>query len=167
MLKLSINNFINKTNFLFFSIYIFLFLTTSSFSATDPYIGYWIMPDKKVVIEIQKMDSKYIGYVRWLKDPTYPKGDPMEGIEQTDRNNSDLLLSKRKVLGLQVVGDLKLDLNTNKLTDGWIYDSWNGRMYYGSAEPIDENSLKLRGSFDKWGILGYSMIVKRVKLTSK
>lgn len=167
MLKLLINNVINKINFIFLLMCMFLILASRSFSDSDPYIGYWIMPDKKVVIEIQKTDDSYIGYVRWLKEPTYPKGDRMEGIVQTDRNNPDLSLSKRKVLGLQVVGDLKLDSDTNKLTNGWIYDSWNGKMYYGSAEYIDENSLKLRGSFDKWGIFGYSMVVKRVKLTSK
>ncbi|MGL5088690.1 MAG: DUF2147 domain-containing protein, partial [Cetobacterium sp.] len=50
----------------------------------------------------------------------------------------------------------------NKLVGGWIYDSWNGKKYYGSAQLIDENTLKLRGAFDKYGIIGYSMIVKRV-----
>ncbi len=166
MLKLLINTLIKIKN-ISLLISIFFISTSISFSASDPFIGYWIMPDKKVVIEIQKIDYEYIGHVRWLKNPTYPKGDRMEGIEQTDRNNPNLLLSKRKVLGLQVVGDLKLDSNTNKLIDGWIYDSWNGRIYHGSVEFINENSLKLRGSFDKWGILGYSMIVKRVKLISK
>ncbi|MGL5122709.1 MAG: DUF2147 domain-containing protein [Fusobacteriaceae bacterium] len=121
------------------------------------------MPDKKVVIEIQKKNSEYLGYVRWLKELTYPKNDKMAGIEQTDRNNPKVSLSKRKILDLQVVGGFKLNLKVNKLVGGWIYDSWNGRMYYGSVKYINNNSLELRGSLDKWGFLGYSMIVKRVK----
>ncbi|MGL4999209.1 MAG: DUF2147 domain-containing protein [Cetobacterium sp.] len=141
---------------------IFLILGCRTFSVENSYEGDWIMPDKKVVIEIEKENSQYKGYVHWLKDLTYPKGDKMEGLKQIDRNNPELSLRHRKILGLQVVGNLKLSSDKNKLVGGWIYDSWNGKKYYGSAQLIDENTLKLRGAFDKYGILGYSMIVKRV-----
>lgn len=124
------------------------------------------MPDNKVVIEILKNQEVYIGYVRWLKDPIYPKGDPMEGVEQFDRNNPNSELRLRKVMNLEVVGDLKYNPSSKKLTGGWIYDSWNGNLYDGTVEVMDENTLKLRGSFDKWGILGYSMKVKRVKFSN-
>lgn len=143
---------------------LFIFLFQFSFSSDDPYIGYWMMPNKKVVIEIEKYENEYIGHVRWLKNLKYPAGDKMEGVEQIDRNNPDINLRNRKVLGLKVVGGLRLDPSNNKLFGGWIYDSWNGREYYGSAEVIDSNTLKLKGSIDKWGLLSHSMIIKRVKL---
>lgn len=143
--------------------FLFLLIFCQIFSK-DPYVGYWEMPDKKVIIEIKKIDQEYVGYVRWLKDLKYPKGDLMEGKEQIDRNNPDENLKNRKVMNLQVVGGLKLNKKGSAITDGWIYDSWNGKKYYGSARVIDENTLNLKGSLDPWGVLGYSMKVKRVQL---
>ena len=88
----------------------------------------------------------------------------MEGIDQIDRKNPISSLRKRKVMDLQVVGGLKLNKQGTSLVDGWIYDSWNGKKYYGSAKVIDDNTLSLKGSIDPWGVLGYSMKVKRVQL---
>ncbi|MEG0426113.1 hypothetical protein, partial [Cetobacterium sp.] len=59
--------------------YLFFLITIFSYTQ-DPYVGYWEMPDKKVVIQIEKINNEYVGYVRWLKDPVYPKGDPMQGV---------------------------------------------------------------------------------------
>lgn len=145
---------------------LFLMIFCQLFSK-DPYIGYWEMPDKKVIIEIEKRDQEYVGYVRWLKDLKYPKGDSMEGIEQVDRNNSNPNLRNRKVIGLQVVGSLRLNRQGTALVDGWIYDSWNGKKYYGTAKVIDSDTLSLKGSLDPWGVLGYSMKVKRVQQLPK
>lgn len=141
----------------------FMFLMASLIFAQDGYIGYWMMPEEKFIIHIEKLENnEYIGHVAWLKYPYYPKGDKMEGIEQYDRNNPDktMRVQSRKVMGLEVVGELFED--GNKLKGGWIYDSWNGKMYHGSAKLLDKNTLKLRGSFDKWGILGLSQKAKRV-----
>lgn len=146
-----------------YSIILFLVIVSQLFSK-DPYVGYWEMPDGKVIIQIEKVNKEYVGYVRWLKDLTYPEGDPMEGIEQIDRKNPNSSLRKRKVMDLQVVGGLKLNKQGTSLVDGWIYDSWNGKKYYGSAKVIDDNTLSLKGSIDPWGVLGYSIKVKRVQL---
>ncbi len=87
----------------------------------------------------------------------------MEGKIQVDRNNPDPNLRNRKVMGLKVVGDMRPDpKNTYKLRDGWVYDSWHGKKYYGQAVLADKNTLKLRGSLDPWGILGYSQKCSRI-----
>ncbi|MGL4803889.1 MAG: DUF2147 domain-containing protein, partial [Cetobacterium sp.] len=100
-------------------IILFLVIVSQLFSK-DPYIGYWEMPDGKVIIQIEKVNKEYVGYVRWLKDLTYPAGDPMEGIEQIDRKNPNSSLRNRKVMDLQVVGGLKLNKQGTSLVDGWI-----------------------------------------------
>ncbi|MGB6127991.1 MAG: DUF2147 domain-containing protein [Psychrilyobacter sp.] len=141
----------------------FMLLISSLTFAQSGYTGYWMMPEGKFIIHIQENENKeFIGQVAWLKDLYYPKGDKMEGVEQYDRNNPDktLRVESRKVMGLPVVG--KLFKKDGKLQGGWIYDSWNGKLYYGSAKLLDENTLKLRGSFDKWGILGLTQKAKRV-----
>ncbi|WP_320046185.1 DUF2147 domain-containing protein [uncultured Ilyobacter sp.] len=125
--------------------------------------GYWLIPSGKTIIRITQENNEFSGHVVWLKDPLYPEGDPMEGEIQIDRKNPDLLLRKRKVLGLKVVGNMQLDPeNSNVLKGGWVYDSWNGKKYYGKAELSEDNLLKLRGSLDPWGIVGYSQKCTRV-----
>lgn len=142
-------------------ILLFFYTFVYSIEEKDLYEGYWMMPNNKVIIEIVEKNGEYVGFVRWLKDMVYPVGDKMEGEEQRDRNNPNIDLRNRKVMGLQVVGGLYKD-EKNQLTGGWVYDSWNGKLYYGSAKIIDTNTIKLKGSLDRWGILGYSMKIKRV-----
>lgn len=141
--------------------FIFLIYIVNSYGK-DLYLGYWLLPNEKVIIEIKKENLEYIGYVRWLKDRVYPEKDKMAGQEQIDRKNSNKNLRNRKIIELRVVGGLYKG-SDNKLIGGWIYDSWNGKMYYGMASILDEDTLNLKGSFDKWGILGYTMKIKRCK----
>lgn len=142
-------------------LYLFLLLGTLSFSQ-DKFKGYWMMPDGNFIIKIDKSDKElYEGVVVWLKNPTYFKGDRDEGKIQTDRNNPDKSLRARPVLGLQIVGDLNLE--GERLKGGWVYDSWNGKEYYGRAKLSGSDTLKLKGSMDKFGILGYTMKAHRVK----
>lgn len=139
-----------------------MFIISIFLYAEDSFLGYWEFENKKVIVEIVKEKDEYRGYVRWLKELVYPKGDSMEGKEQIDRNNPDILLKNRKVLGLKVVDGLKYDKKQKKLVGGWIYDSWNGKYYYGEAKLLDKNNIKLRGSVDKYGIIGISQKIKRV-----
>ncbi len=125
--------------------------------------GYWLIPSGKTIILITQENREFSGHVVWLKDTLYPAGDPMEGKIQIDRKNPDPLLRDRKVMGLKVVGDMHTDpKNSNVLKGGWVYDSWNGKKYYGKAELSEKNLLRLRGSLDPWGILGYSQKCSRV-----
>lgn len=147
--------------FLLFFIF-FNFLTFGN-ETNDPYLGYWLLPNKKVIVEIQKNNDEYVGYVRWLKEAKYPSGDKMEGVEQIDRNNPNPLLRNRKVLNLQVIGGMKKN-QKNQLIGGWIYDSWNGKTYYGTASFLNDQTLKLKGSIDKFGLLSYSFKTNKVNL---
>lgn len=158
MLNISMSKKMMKT-----LLWLFIIASTTYSNDNDKYIGYWLLPNKKVIIEIKKDNNQYAGYVRWLKEKVYPKGDKMEGLEQIDRNNPSDALKNRKVMNLQVVGDMIKNADNN-LVNGWVYDSWNGKKYYGSAKIIDDNHIKLKGSLDKWNILGYSMIIERVDL---
>lgn len=135
---------------------------------SDEFEGDWMIPSGKTVIRIVKKGEEYSGYVVWLKEKEYPKGDKMEGLEQIDRKNPNSKLRNRKVIGLQVVGDMRQDpKNPNVISGGWVYDSWNGKKYYGQAKIIDKNTLALKGSLDKWGVFGYSQECKRVNLKGK
>ena len=145
-----------------------LFLLGTISFAKSSYEGYWMMPKGKFIIKIDKKASEeYVGHVVWLKDVVYPKGDKMEGIEQYDRNNpnKELRVKSRKVMGLEIVGELYE--KHGKLKGGWVYDSWHGKLYHGSAKLVDNDTLKLRGSIDKMGIIGVSQRAKRVENLEK
>lgn len=131
--------------------------------SVDPFEGYWKTKDGNFILKIERNSGNtYNGRTVWLKNPNFPEGDRDEGKVQTDRNNPDPNLRDRRVLGLQIVGGLKLE--DNKLKGGWVYDSWHGKKYYGSARVENDNLLKLRGSMDKLGILGYTMKAYRVPM---
>ncbi len=128
----------------------------------DPFEGYWKTEDGNFILKIEKDNGNiYSGDVVWLKNPNFPKGDKDEGRVQTDRNNPNPSLRSQNILGLQIVGDLKVD--GKGLNEGWIYDSWHGKKYYGSVKVENRNLLKLRGSIDRFGILGHSMKAYRVQ----
>lgn len=134
----------------------------STDSKLDRFEGYWKMEDGNFILEIEKDDNGiYNGHTVWLKNPTFPKGDKDEGKLQVDRNNCDPELRDRPVLGLEIISGFRL--HGEKLSDGWIYDSWHGNRYYGSASIEDKDTLNLKGSVDKFGILGHTMKAYRVK----
>ncbi len=145
----------------FIIILILCFITSTSIFAEKNFEGYWKIPSGKSIIHIVKEGNSYSGYVVWLKEPKYPKNDKEAGQPKRDRLNSDKSLQNRKVLGLKVAGDLVLDGET-KLKNGWVYDPFHGKRYLGTAEIIDDNTVRIRGSLDKGGILGYTMQCTRI-----
>ncbi len=141
---------------------LFIFFTQMTFSlSNDDFIGYWKIPSGKSIIKIVKENNEFVGYVVWLKEPFYRKGDKEAGKEKHDRNNPDEHFRDRKVIGIKVAGDLVHDTNT-KLKNGWVYDPFNGKKYVGTAEIINKNTVRLRGSIDKKSIIGYTQECKKI-----
>ena len=148
-----------KVNFILLFL---LFFMLSTFSlAEKTYVGYWKILSGKSIIHIVKEGNSYSGYVVWLKEPTYSKGDKQAGQPKKDRFNPDTSLQGRNALGLKVAGNLVPD-GTTKLKNGWVYDPFHGKKYLGTAEIIDDNTVRIRGSLDKNGIFGYTMECKRI-----
>jgi uncharacterized protein (DUF2147 family) len=138
-----------------------LLLASMLLLADEFFEGYWIMNKGNVIIRMEKNNQDlYEGTVAWLKDPVYPEGDKDAGKVQVDRNNPDKSLRNRQVMGLKIAGGLKHE--DNRLTGGWVYDSYNGKEYYGKAKIIDDNTLSLRGSIDPFGWIGRSMKAYRI-----
>lgn len=149
----------------FVSIFIFL-VSFTILSAASEYEGYWMLQNGKVIIKLEREhDNKYSGHVVWLKMRYYPENDKEAGVEQYDRKNKNPELRKRKILGLKVVENM-IEIE-GKLQGGRVYDSWNGKEYNGSARLEDDNTMILRGSYDKYGIFGVSQKIYRVTELSK
>ena len=149
-----------KFNFLIILIFVLLIQNVFSLS-NDDVVGYWKIPSGKSIIKIIKEGDSYSGYVVWLKEPVYDKKDKEAGKIKHDRYNPDVNLRNRSVIGLKVAGELVPENNT-KLKNGWVYDPFHGKKYTGTAEIIDYNTVRIRGSFDKNSIFGLTQECKRV-----
>ena len=118
-------------------------------------IGKWKLSDGTAIVEVYQEGDVYNGKIVWLQNPTEPDGSPA-----VDANNPNAELRGRKLLGLNMLSNLKK--GDKEYSGGVIYDPGNGKTYYCSME-VDGDVLKVRGSLDKRGFLGRTMDWFRVK----
>jgi uncharacterized protein (DUF2147 family) len=118
-------------------------------------IGKWKLADGTAIVEVYKSGDAYNGKIVWLKNPTEADGTPA-----VDKNNPDKNLRSRKLMGLNMLSDLKK--TGNEYTNGKIYDPGNGKTYNCSMK-VEGDVLKVRGSLDKKGLIGRTMDWFRVK----
>lgn len=118
-------------------------------------IGKWKLEDGTAIVEVYKSGDVYNGKIVWLQNPTEADGSPA-----VDSNNPDKALRSRKLIGLNMLSDLKKD--GAEYTSGKIYDPGNGKTYNCSMK-VEGDILHVRGSLDKKGLLGRTMDWFRVK----
>ena len=136
----------------------FMLLPFMSAFAQDVVVGKWKVNDGSAIVEVYKEGDVYNGKIVWLKNPTEADGTPA-----VDDMNPDPKLKTRQLIGLNMLSDLKKDQDDNdEYIGGTIYDPKNGKTYYCSME-VDGDTLEVRGSLDKRGLLGRTMEWYRVK----
>ena len=125
-----------------------LFCSFSAFSQVSNIVGSWTTIDDKTgeaksIVRIYKAtNGKYYGKIEKLfkdvdKKCTLCKDD-----------NKD-----KPILGMVIITDMKE--KGDKLDNGFILDPANGEKYYVTISyEKDSGKLKLRGSLDKFGMLG-------------
>ena len=118
-------------------------------------IGKWKLEDGTAIVEVYKQGEVYNGKIVWLQTPAEADGSPV-----VDSNNPDKSLRSRKLIGLNMLSNLKK--NSGEYTGGSIYDPGNGKTYNCSMK-VDGDVLHVRGSLDKKGLLGRTMDWFRVK----
>ena len=118
-------------------------------------IGKWKLEDGSAIVEVYKQGDVFNGKIVWLQNPTEPDGTPA-----VDNNNPDAKLRSRKLIGLNMLSNLKKD--GGEYTGGSIYDPGNGKTYNCSMK-VEGDILKVRGSLDKKGLIGRTMDWYRVK----
>ena len=119
-------------------------------------VGKWKLENGTAIVEIYKSGKVYNGKIVWLKNPTEADGTPA-----VDDKNPNKSLRKRQLMGLNMLSNLKAE-GKGEYDGGTIYDPNNGETYYCSLE-VKGNTLKVRGSLDKWGLMGRTMNWYRVK----
>ena len=138
-----------------------IFINLFSYNGTE-IIGEWLTENGKSIIRIDKKDNSFIGRIVWLKEPIYPQGDKNEGKEKMDINNPDKSKRTNKLIGLRLLWGFKF--KKNRWVGGKIYDPESGKTYFCKISFDKNGKLVIKGSIDKWGMLGRSTVWTRTKL---
>ena len=125
-----------------------LFCSFSAFSQVSNIVGNWKTIDDKTgeaksVVSIYKAaDGKYYGKIEKIF-----KNPDNKCVKCKDENKD------QPILGMVIITDMKE--KGDKLDGGFILDPENGEKYYVTISYEKESGkLKLRGSLDKFGVVG-------------
>jgi len=147
-----------KAKFLIISLFIIAFFSPDLFSQNaDKILGYWLTQDGDSQVKIFKAkDGKYYGNIKWLKTTTRE-----DGSIKLDDKNPDKELSKKQILGLQILKGFGFDSDDNEWVDGTIYDPKSGKTYkcFMWFDKGDNVSLHVKG------FIGFSLIGSKVNWT--
>jgi uncharacterized protein (DUF2147 family) len=147
-------------------LYILLITALCSFKTTYPDDGFkpslvcgkWQSADKDLVVEVYTYKNTYKAKIVWFSGGV-SKAKPMETI--TDIKNPNPALRNRKVLGLNVVEDLKYNPESKTWESGKIYEVQSGK-YWNAAAYIDDNGLLKVKGYWKIKLIGRTMTFKRI-----
>jgi uncharacterized protein (DUF2147 family) len=127
------------------------------FDAVD-IVGIWLTEDKDAKIEIyQNEENLFCGKIVWLEEPNMEDGTIKKDMYNPDPNKRDFPLE-----GLQLIDGFSFDENKNQWVNGTIYNPEDGKNYYCKMWLKDKDNLKVKGSIDKWSIIGQSQIWSRL-----
>ncbi len=148
--------------------FLILFILISSLllaHEANDILGKWKTANGKSIVQIYSDGKTYFGKIIWLKDPIYPKGDQYEGKPKMDIHNPEKSKRNNELIGLKLLWGFKF--KNNRWIGGRIYDPENGKTYYCKIHLDKDNNLIIKGSIDKWGMIGRSTKWKRVSETNE
>lgn len=108
---------------------------TLAFAQTKPddIVGKWITADKSVIVQIIKVDQKYIGKIVWGKQKN-----------RKDHKNPDETKRNKYLLNSLILTNFEHD-GDNEYSNGEIYDPNSGKTYSSNLELVNHNKLKVQG----------------------
>lgn len=127
-------------------------------SKEDAIVGKWMSTDNNIEVEVYKQDNVFKGRVLWFDD-TDDKSKPM--ATRTDEKNHDKALRSRRIIGMEVLRDLKYNKDDDEWQDGIIYDSSSGKEWNAKGWMTDTGLLKVRGYWH-FSLFGQNMTFKKV-----
>jgi uncharacterized protein (DUF2147 family) len=141
---------------------LFLFVITAvktiadTVPESDRILGKWKSTDNKMIVEVYKDKGEFRAKIIWFND------DPSKPMDEwRDKHNPNPALRNRKILGMDVLSDLKYDPKSHSWEDGTIYDAQHGKLW-GAAGYIDKDGLLKVKGYWHFKIFGRTMIFKRV-----
>ncbi len=118
-----------------------IFISLSSFSQQDILRKWKTIDDEsgkpRSVVEIYQKDGKYFGKITKLFREPGEDPDPVCTECEGEKNG-------QKVIGMEIISDMKYDRSDDEFDKGEILDPENGNVY-DCKLWLDENKLKVRG----------------------
>jgi len=108
----------------------------------DQIVGKWMSVEGNITVQVLKEGNRFKATVLWFDDSD-DKAKPMN--TRTDEHNPDRTLRNQKIIGLQVLRNLKYNPKTSQWEDGIIYDSRTGKEWNSSVCLTNEGLLKVKG----------------------
>jgi len=128
------------------SLLIFILFFANNLFAQNDFIGRWLSPSKKGIVETYIQNNKLNGKLVWVK------------TERKDIYNADKSLRNREVKGLVMLNDFTWD--APQWVDGKIYDPEGGATYSSKMWLSDDKqTLNVRG------YIGFSLLGRTEKFT--
>lgn len=119
-----------------------LFSNLNLQSKSDAILGKWINIPGNLEVEVYKQGNDMKAKLLWFDDSD-DKSKPMN--VRTDEKNPDKSLRSRKLIGMDVLRDLKYYPDDDEWDNGKIYDSSSGREWSSEAWITKDGLLKVKG----------------------
>jgi len=116
--------------------------------AEDEILGRWLTDEGRSTVEIYMQGKDLRGRIVHLKEPLDDKGQP-----KRDTHNPDASCQDRPLLGMDILWGFHYK-GDRTWAGGRVYDPENGKTYHCSMRIDEDGILRLRGSLDRWGLLG-------------
>jgi len=122
----------------------------------DKICGRWESAEKNIIVDVYRDTGKIKAKVVW-----FDAGSDKLMKEWLDKNNPDIKLQKRRLLGMNILSGLIYTPAGNSWENGMIYDAKHGR-YWNAAVFIDKyGSLKVKGYWH-FKFIGRTMTFNRL-----
>jgi uncharacterized protein (DUF2147 family) len=108
----------------------------------DAIVGKWMSTKKNVKVEVYKVNDEFKAKVIWFDDKD-DKSRPMQN--RRDLKNPNPELRNNKILGMNVLKNLKFNPESNRWEDGIIYDANSGRHFSSVVYFNDDGLLEVKG----------------------
>ncbi|MBK0382508.1 DUF2147 domain-containing protein [Pedobacter sp. SD-b] len=124
----------------------------------DAIVGKWMSTEKNVEVEVYKVNDEFRAKVVWFDD-TDDLSRPME--TRKDLNNPDKKLRDHKILGMNVLKNLRFNPENDRWENGIIYDANSGRHFSSVVYFNDDGLLEVKGYW-KFEFLCQTVAFRRV-----
>ncbi len=113
--------------------------SSNSPTQSDDILGEWYVTDKDATVAIHKKNGLYYGRIAWMAEPNLPNGEPKRDTLNPDKSKRNRLFTDYDFLE-----NFEFD-GQGTWKNGTIYNSQDGKKYWGQITLKDANHLVLRG----------------------
>ncbi|MEP6595408.1 MAG: DUF2147 domain-containing protein [Ginsengibacter sp.] len=116
--------------------------SNAQYNPEDAIIGKWINVQNNLEVEVYKQNNCFKAKLLWFNDND-DTSKPM-GLRLDDKN-PDKSLRSRKLIGMDVLKDLRYSAEDKEWQDGKVYVAKNGKEWDSVAWMTEDNLLKVKG----------------------